>query len=144
VNLTHSPAHILYRHLVACEVVSAPDAGRDWPATYTSMPDAPDNVVCIYNTTGRHDGRLMGTGEVIEHPAIMCKVRAGRDADAYARASLIADILDKIKQAAVAIDGKNYTIESVSRPTPIIQLGQEEGGRRFAYTVNAYLTVREN
>jgi hypothetical protein len=148
--MSHSPAQILNRYLIAAGALKLPTdplAATDWPGQYGALPDAPDNAIAIYNTGGTHDGRIMRGGRVIEHPGVNIRVRAGgagADATAYAKARSIANLLDAIQNAPVAIDGVNYTINAVSRPTPIIAMGQEEGGRRISYSINALLTVTEN
>lgn len=142
--MEHSPAHIVLRHLQAGGMADSSAGSGAWPITYGVMPDTPDNALCVYNTDGRMDGRLMRSGTVIEHPGIQIKVRAQKDAAAHGKARVIADFLDATFQAPVAIDGKNYTIQAYHRTTPVLALGQDESQRRVLYTINATITVREN
>jgi hypothetical protein len=116
----------------------------DWPISYDTIANAPDNALCVYNTDGRLDGRIMNTGEVVEHPGIEIKIRGTGSGVAYRKAVSLANFLDTICGAPVAIDAKRYILAAITRTTPVLRLGQEEGQQRFLYTINAILTVREN
>lgn len=142
-TLHHTPCQILAQHLIDAAFGAVPATGVVWPITYSLLSDAGDNAIVVYDNAGRMDGRIHDTGESIEHPGVMVRVRAGTQNVAGLRIRQIADRLDIIKGAQVAIEGKSYTIDAVTRG-PVISLGQEEGRHRFHFTVNAVATIREN
>src|SRR5678816_1809962 len=68
--------------------------GTDWPVFVGYLPDLPDNAICVYDTAGRLDGRIMRTGEQIEHAGIQTRVRGLNYLAVQAKALAIADMFD--------------------------------------------------
>lgn len=120
--------------------------GGGWPAYISFMPDTPDEVVVIYDTEGDMDGRLMATGEQIEHPGIMIQVRGKSYLDTCNKAAQIALALDQVRNVWVAADSSSwYNVLNVSRTSPVIPLGIEEDarGRRHLFSLNMVLTMQK-
>lgn len=137
----HSPADILRHALVGAGVATLPSAAGAWPCYVGHLPaDAADNALCVYDTTGRRDGRLM-SGQSITHPGWQVKVRAKDHPTAWAKAGEVKTALDAIHNLAVAIAPENYTVAAVTQTTDVLTLGQEQDARRREQvTVNGTLT----
>ena len=136
-----NPAQVIQYALVAAGVGHLPAIGVTWPVYNSQLNDKPDGALCVYNTSGILDGRLMA-GTVIEHQGIQIRVRAAIDADALVKIKAVAAALDSFKNTEVVIGASTYTIQNASRKSPIIGLGVEDGTKRVSYTINYTLTLR--
>lgn len=137
-----NPAQVIQYALVSAGVGALPATGVLWPVYNSQLNDKPDGALCVYNTSGILDGRLMA-GTVIEHPGIQIRVRAAIDADALAKIKEVGTALDGFKNKEVVIGTTTYVIQNASRKSPIIGLGVEDGTKRVSYTINYTLTIRE-
>lgn len=112
------------------------------------VPDgenSPDKSVIIFDTAGRPDGRIMRTGERIEHPGIMIHVRGLEYFEAWSTANAIALFLDARQRESIAIASDEvYVLHNVTR-TPIIPVGLEtvSDRRRHLITINMTITLSE-
>ena len=116
-----------------------------WPAYIGRMPDGKQtatNLIVVYDTEPRQDGRLMRTGERIEHPGLQFRVRAVDYLTGHKKLAIIAAALDVIKRQTVTVDGTAYLIHAIKRIGGIIQLGTDEVGRE-GFTFNATATISE-
>jgi len=117
--------------------------GEDWSIFISFLPDLPDKAICIYDTAGKLDGRMMRTGEQIEHPGIQIRVRGPTYEETWLKAQAIALTLDAVQNSVVTTDEEEYIVHNVSRTGAIIPLGIEENtrGRRHHFTINMILTL---
>ncbi len=145
----NSPAEIIRAALVVLAAGTRPGAATPptppvWPIYVGHMPNDPDNAVCIHDTAGRPDGRIMRGGETIQKPGWMVHVRGLDHPTAYARIDLIRRTMDGIRNFVVAVDGNRYSIESITQLGGILSLGQEpEVTCRDGFTLNGTVTYRE-
>lgn len=138
------PADIIRRLLIDSDLGSDGGGSEDWPVFVGFFPGKPDEALCVYDTAGRFDGRIMATGERIEHPGIMIMVR-GKDYPAvWVKANEIALMLDVQRHISIAMSAEDrYTLHNVSRSGAIMPLGVEEEGdrRRHLFTINSTVTI---
>lgn len=131
--MNKSPAEVLRAAILAQQPA-------EWPVYATSMPDKPDQLIVVYDTTPKTFGRYMSTGETVEHPGVQIRVRAATYLLGYQKAKSIARFLDAIARSAIAMDdGYVYTIQAASH-RGVIAMGQEEGTRRDHFSINATLS----
>jgi hypothetical protein len=148
-QLDHSPADILRRVLIALGQGTAPtDNALDlsaWPIYAGGEPGSPDNVITLYDTPARQDGRSMIDGERQEHHGVQVRVRGATFPVGYAKARAIATAMDTaIYDLSVTLDSSTYRVHSVSRQGDVISLGKESPqSKRSVFTVNAIFTVRK-
>lgn len=138
--MSHSPADIVRQLLFDNGLGSAASA---WPIFVGFFPEKPNSAMCIYDTAGLPDGRMMRTGEKIEHPAIMVEVRSVSYKEGWRKAKAIADCFDSQERTAVSVEsGDSYLIANISRPGTILHLGVDPADkeRRHSFTVNVLLT----
>lgn len=137
-----SPADVIRQLLVDLNLSS--DANEPWRAYTGFLPDDPDSAICVFDTAGVQDGRLMRTGEQIMHPGVQVMVRGADYLETRNRAHDIAIALDAQRKTVVAVDSEqSYTVHNVSRTGDIMSLGMEVEGdrRRHFFTINAVVTM---
>ena len=138
-----SPADVIRQLLIDLELGAEVDGS--WPVFVSFLPGAPDNALCVYDTAGRMDGRVMATGEKITHPGVQIVVRGSIYPDSRRKAEDIALAFDAQQGATIVMDSvDSYILQNVSRSGDIIPLGVEQEGdrRRHLFTVNVVVTMR--
>jgi len=142
-----SPALVMAAYMIALGLVSLHSEGLLWPVYVSHEPDGPnvaDNCVTVYDTTGKLDGRLMRTGEYIEHPGIQIRVRSKTYELGYSLLSQIRSKLDITHNVHITVNDISYLLQCISRTSPILCLGTEsEGKRRTLFTLNMTLTLKQ-
>jgi hypothetical protein len=134
-----SPADIIYHFLTQ----SLSDPGQLFVAFF---PDVPDEAVSIYDTAGKLDGRMMRTGEQIEHYGVQIQVRGKVYSETFDRARSIALLLDQVKKESIAVESSEvYVLHNVSRSGAIIPVGIEtvNDRRRHLFTINMTITISQ-
>lgn len=109
---------------------------------YSYLPDDPDNAIAIFDTAGRLDGRMMRTGEQIEHYGIQITIRGRNYVEAWRLANSIATYLDAVKKETVVIPGGDtYILHNVSRSGAVIPVGIETVNTRLRRIFSINMTV---
>lgn len=141
--LLHSPAQIVAALLVAKGLGTDPAGGGAWPVFHAGEPQSPDQVLTVYDTTPKDDGRSQLSGEVFQHYGFQCRIRAATHAAGWAKAAAVRTALDQsVYYAHVTVDGTEYLIEGVSG-TNVLTLGKESpSSKRSLFTVNGICPVR--
>ena len=126
-------------------LVTDPTTSQSWPCYASDEPDTPDNVVTIYDTQGRDDGRSMIDGERYEHHGIQIRVRAQSHVVGFLQARQIAVVLDQaVFRVGVTIAGHNFFVPCVSRTSGVIPLGRDTPNtKRRIFTINAVCPIGE-
>lgn len=114
-----------------------------WPISINSEESSPDNVITVYDTEARPDGRVQPTGEQLSHPAVQIRIRARTQRTAFLKAKDIAYNLDRVVyHTSVTIDGSTYCVQSISRSPSLNYIGKETTStQRDLYTINAYVVA---
>ena len=139
------PSDILFYALLGAPVPPInDDEGKDWRCFVNFLPDdktVKTRAVCLTDTPPFPDGRLMGTGEVIEHPGVQILVRAEDYGNCYRKLHEIATWLSTVKMLPVVIpnDG-TYTLVSITRTSSFGNMGYDDV-RRYHMSLNVTLTV---
>jgi hypothetical protein len=141
--LQHAPANILRRALVAGGHGADPPA-TPWPIYSPFEPDRPDNVITVGGTAGTDHGRTHVDGERQEDHGVQLRIRANDSIAGYAKARALAVVLDVLYRVAVTIGATTYLVQSVLRTSDVLELGHDvPGGKRYLFTVNARVSVRQ-
>lgn len=115
----------------------------DWPCFVGYLPDLPEKAVVCYDTAGTFDGRIMSSGEKVEHPGIQILVRTQTYVDAFNKVKEIAEALDGQRLTEVVFETTTYVIQNISRTGAVLPLGQmEDDRRRFHFSINAVMTIK--
>lgn len=141
-----SPAAVIRQLLIDLGLGSA-TSDEEWPVFTSFLPDVSNFAICVYDTPGHPDGRIMATGERIIHPGIQIRVIATIYETGRAKAEAIALALDGTIRTNVVISSEeSYLVHNVSRMGSVLSLGVPEEGdrRRHHFTVNAVMTVTTN
>ena len=139
------PTAEIIRQLIIDESLGT--AAGTWPVLVSFLPNTPENAICVYDTAGTMNGRLMVSGLKIEHPGIQIRVRGSSYLLARAKAYAIAEMLDEQRRVSIALDSEDsYTIHNVSRSGTVVPIGIEEEGdrRRHHFTINAVTTITKD
>ncbi len=144
--MSAAPADVLRQLLI--DLGLGVEAGNTWPIFVGFLNDEdqniPANALCVYDTSGKLDGRIMQTGEQVEHPGIQIRIRSLEYPVGFEKAKNITLALDAVRHVLVTVGADLYLIQNVSRAGAIIPLGVESTEqRRFHFTVNAMLTLTE-
>lgn len=143
-SLTHSPAKVLQYFLVGQLVGSLPEDNDDWPIYCGQVPDAGDSIMAVLNTTSKLEGRLQYTGETQQHYGVQIIVRAPSSPAGWTKANTLMSVLDLATLEAVTVSSTPYTLYSISH-NGAIAVGKDVGSsRRYLFTVNAMVALREN
>jgi hypothetical protein len=142
-----SPAQVIRRLLI--QLALAPDNQTAQWAPFTAfLPDEPDTAMAVYDTAGTTNGRIMRTGEKIEHPGVQIRFRSSNYPVAWEKAKAVRDALDALPVGTVVAmvpTSEKWILQNVSRTGAILNAGIEEQGdrKRFNLTINAILTMRK-
>lgn len=147
-NLPDSPAAIFAQLLIDLGLASDPSENGTWPVRATGEVDSPDNLLTVYDTTGRGDGRSGADGFRFQHYGVQVRVRSSLPADGRAKAAAIASVMDEqVSNVAVTIvDGEDgtttYAIQAVVMSGTINSLGRgTPGSKRSLFTVNFLVPI---
>lgn len=136
------PSEVIYQALI--DLGLGEESSGDWTTFIGFLPDLPDKAICVYDTVGGDDGRVMISGERIIHPGIQIRVRGVDYKTTYEKIDEIAKALDGVVRLTVAPSSEDtYTLHNVSRKSPIIPAGVDEmdARRRHHFTINVEVTL---
>lgn len=138
----HSPAMILRAVLIQKLQGTLPTDRLEWPITVGQMPDKPDELIAIFDTSGQLDGRTHADGVVHSHPGIQIRVRSNLYPTGYAKANQLRIALQQILGDVVQIESSSYTVLVGSKIGDILSLGKsEEVNKRDLFSINAQLAI---
>lgn len=124
-------------------VGSHPSDKQAWPIFVANTPDNPNNCISIFGTSGLTGGRLQISGEVVEFPGIMIRVRCTDSQMGSKKANEIQHALDSmVPNTVVDVGDRQYTIHNASRRSGVIPLGLSiENSSNYLFTSNYALTL---
>lgn len=142
--LQHSAADVLAQALVDAGQLADSDTLQDWTARVGSEPDTPDNVVTLYDTVGKGNGRSMVGGQDFTLYGVQIRVRSRTHAAGWRRASDVGTWLgESLYQRQVTCGSVTYLIHcaaSISEPT---SLGKADPtSKRHLFTINLLVSYR--
>lgn len=138
-NLEHSPAQITSSLLVALGVGTAPGSGGDWPVSYSSEPDRPDQAVTVYDTTGTDEGSA--GGEFQGHHGVQVRVRARTHGAGWSKANEALRALEAVRFSEVTIDSSVYTVQCYAKSAGVNSLGRARNSTSVLFTLNLLASV---
>jgi len=141
----HTPAQILATYLQTLGSVTAPSVGGSWPIFVSSLPDGKDvpaNAACLFDTAPVKEGRLMA-GAVILKYGVELFLRSSDLSTGWQKINALALDIDAIKRTQVTVESNDYRINNVVRIGSIACLGQEEETRRYVFSLNLLVTMKE-
>lgn len=143
--LTDTPAAVIANYITGLALMTVPSAGGNWPLYISNMPDSPDNIGAIYNTTPTKDGRSMEGGGVMQHYGVQIGIRCTTEETGWDKCNVIAGQLAAIHNNETILNGDTYTIHNVTIIGGINSLGQEAGTkRRRIFTMNFLADISKN
>lgn len=127
-------------------LVSLPSAGEAWPCYTVNMPDGEGvkaDVVCCYDEDGIKQGRLMGSGEVIERANVQILIRSTDYRTGHALMKALALYMDSIKRKGIDLDGVGFFIPSITRSSMFpMGLDETQKKRRYMFSLNCDFQIK--
>lgn len=141
-SFLHSPADVIRWLLISLGLGTDPLANNLWPIVVDDEPELPDNVLTIYDTTARDDGRAMIDGESWHHMGFQVRIRSRDFTAGYVKADAIQVALDEqVYQNTVSIGTARYLVDCITGTT-LIRLGKElPASKRSLFTINALAPI---
>lgn len=145
VALLHSPGDITRWLLIGLGLGADPEESTVWPIFATSEPDAPDNCLTLYDTTGSDDGSSMIDGELYTHHGVQVRIRAAtHSGGGYAKASAIRHALaELVHDETVHVGATTYLVQCYARIGEVLTLGKDApNSKRSLFTLNATVSLK--
>lgn len=146
------PPSTLFTQILQEENLASTDPAADWFPFLAFLPEgtpAKDRAISVTDYSGLPDGRILRTGEVIEHPGIQIRVRSRRYEEGYSKIKAIQTTMDAILRRLVQIkDDKGDVLEtwlvvSASRTSGIMPMGYDPKGKTYHLSINYTVTVEQ-
>lgn len=143
--LSHSPSHIVRQLFVELGGGSAFNAGQPWPVFDSVEPATPDQVITVYDTPGRSDGRSMIDGELFEHFGIQVRVRSKEHEAGWVKAEALRTMMAiTAYEEAIHVSSAFYLVHCFAGIGQVLPLGREVGvSARKLFTINAVVSIRQ-
>lgn len=109
-------------------------------------PDRPDNVITIYDTQGKKNGRTHVDGEVQEHHGFQMRVRSADSKTGYTKARAVYIIMSQtVFRDCLTIEGSVYRVQSITLTTDVVPIGKDASTptKRSLYTINGLISLRK-
>lgn len=114
---------------------------RGYKVFTNNMPDEPDKAIAIYDQPGgRLEGRLMRSGDVVEHPMVQVTVRGKKHSEASEALPDVWEVLGGVYRWHFE-DGK--ILQCITKSNTMGSLGHEPQTRRVRYTQQFRMTFLE-
>lgn len=138
--LDHLPSDIIRELLYDLGLGDLYDS-EDWPIFVENHPNTPDQLICVYNTTGILND-CTSFGDYSEHYGIQIKLRSTTETVGFYKANDISRTLDALTRTVVTLEGKDYLVHCCDRKGSVIPLGPEPGDQhRLLFTVNYVVPI---
>lgn len=139
--LSNSPSEIISQLLIDLSLATDADT---WPVFADFAPESPDNLVSVFTTPSRLQGKDHVIGDVAEHMGFQISVRSGSFSSGDQKARNIAASFDIQKNVTVTYSGSSYILSSITRRSGILNPTRNvEDSRRNLFTFNCTTTIRQ-
>jgi hypothetical protein len=136
-TLTHSPAEITRQLLL--------DAGEGWQVFVSNLPPVPDDVIVVYDTQGRDDGRTFD-GELQSHEGLQLLFRSTDHRTGWLKANeWRTNLSENVNQEIVTMpDGSQFLVWCYAKIGNILAIGTDSPrSKRYLFTLNCTIALRE-
>ena len=142
-----SLAQVLWKMVIDEGHGTRPQDDGSFPVFLTHTPEALDDCITIYDTTGIKLGRLM-EGEVVQREGAMIRIRSSSYSDGWNKGKDLVEMVDGARKKEVDLDAgdfggmegdfSNFVIDSLMRESTLLVVGTESAGerRRQIFTLN--------
>lgn len=124
-SLLHKPSQVIAASFISLGLATPPAANGAWPVFNDHHAPSPEELICVYDTTGVIQSQSQIGGKVCEHYGIQIKSRAKHIKTSFLKLQSIVTAFDAFERTAVEIESTNYTIIGASRKSSILSLGPE-------------------
>jgi hypothetical protein len=145
-TLAHTVAEVVRRLLVDLGVGTSRANNLPWSAYHGTEPPTPDDVLTVFTTTGRNDGRAMLDGRLWQHFGFQVRVRSAGQASGALKADEVRTTLAMaVYDEVVTLDATHYLVHCCGGLGEVLPLGPEVGGGRgrYLFTVNGLVSLKQ-
>lgn len=115
------------------------DAGLDWPISYDSEMDTPDDVVTVYDTQETIDSDGMQSQD--RHYGLQVRIRAKDSNTGRIKAEWIRDFLNTVLAQSVTVDAETFIVRAISTST-LLRIGKDGATtRRSLFVINCKASI---
>jgi hypothetical protein len=126
---------------------------EDWPIFVSIEPEEVngkriDDIITIYNTVGKEDGRHQIDGSRAEHPGIQVLIRCADSERGLVKARELERILNEevLRENVELYDSNDvlytYFVQALTQTSLILPLGRDQDNSdRFLFTINYTVTM---
>lgn len=123
-------------------VADRADAAHDWPVFVGQEPEAPDEVLTVYETTPQVDAKTMPDGQLVVHWGLTVRVRGRTKPAAQVKAAEIArDLNEGVYDTHLTLDGVRYAVQSVRASVVDLKKQQVGSSQRWLRNVNCLAVI---
>jgi Bacteriophage minor capsid protein len=116
---------------------SGPGGSGVWPVFTSAIPDAPDEVLAVWDTTGISDGRFNATGNLEQHYGVQITVRSTDHPRGWLKAAQVRAALSAVLDQTVTVGGNAFRLPAVTRLDPVLVVGRDKpNSNRTLFTLN--------
>jgi hypothetical protein len=138
----HSTAQIIQKMLVDMGHGTLPTSRGAWPIARYKEMDRPDNVLTIYNTSGRDYGRRHRDGKRSQTKGFQVRVRSEDQDDGYIKLQTIQLAMDAVHMRQVNVEDSSYVVQTITTTGPPLSIGEDvPKSKRSIHTLNGLALV---
>lgn len=148
-SMPDSPEDVTRFALIARGLGTRPSTAGVWPIYAEYLPDGegvPDNLICVYGSKPKMQGRIQATGEMQLHFGIQILLRVLNPSAGKTLMNTIQQDLDTFfnnTQVTHPISTHVYLIHAFTRTTGVLSLGKESpNSQRSLFSINALASIR--
>lgn len=134
--MNHTPAEIILQYIRD----SSLDSG--WETFYAKMPPEPINQIVVFDSMSQLDGKIMQTGQTVEHPGIQVRVRSLVYKDGWLKAQAILEYLSEMLREIIICSNPTttYHVQSFTVVGSLMYIGQAEKQQGQNFTFNGTIS----
>ena len=138
--LNHSVSRIIQQLIIDLGHGFAP-GGQTFPVYYSNLPDQPPDAMCVVESEPRVNGRDMVVGNSVMQYGFQLQIRSnGHTTGDDKRRDIVVAFDQDVDNKTVTLGANSYTVHAVNRVTDI-DLGKEDGTKRYFFTINATASI---
>lgn len=141
-SLSHKPCEVIAKYLISGNFGTTPASNGNWPIFTNNTAPEPNNLLCVYDTTGLVPSQTLITGLVIEYYGIQLFCRAETDWLSFSKLQACALYCDVASLVSIVLDSSTYKLQGLKREGTINSFGpQSSDNNLWVHTVNYLITL---
>ena len=137
--MNHTPAEMILKYIRDSGLATG------WATTYAKMPVEPVNIISVFDNMSQLDGKIMRTGQTVEHPGIQVRVRSEPYKDGWLKAQAILESMSQMLRETIVLTNPDqvYKIQAFTVTGSLMYIGQAEKQQGQNFTFNGTISFGE-